>query len=67
MIRAVAADASVVVVSGLEPAEFAERAMDDGAAGYLCKGVDPIRFRDDLQRLLAAGSGVVTHRLAERS
>ena len=67
MIRAVAADASVVVVSGLEPAEFAERAMDDGAAGYLCKGVDPIRFRDDLQRLRAAGAEGVARRLAELS
>ena len=54
LIRAVAPDARIVVLSGLEPADVADRAREQGAAGYLCKGSDPLRFLEDLHRILAA-------------
>ena len=61
MIRAVAPDAQVVVVSGLEPDEFAERAQREGAVGYLCKGASPEGFMADLGRVLA-GAGLESAR-----
>ena len=56
-IRAVAPDAQVVVLSGLEPADMADRAREQGAADYLCKGGDPDRFLADLHRILARSAG----------
>ena len=53
LIRAVAPLARVVVLSGLEPAEVAERAFAEGAVGFLSKGADPTRFLADLTRILA--------------
>jgi diguanylate cyclase (GGDEF)-like protein len=57
MIRAVAPEARVVVLSGLDPVDVADRARAAGAVGYLCKGADPARFLHDLRNILAtAGS-----------
>ena len=56
LIRAVAPQAQVAVLSGLDPEDLAHQARDEGAVGYLCKGADPDRFVDDLRRLLGAES-----------
>ena len=57
LIRAVAPHARIVVLSGLDPTEVAEKAMSEGAVGYLCKGSGPTRFLQDLHRILASGVG----------
>ncbi|HVL03206.1 MAG TPA: EAL domain-containing protein, partial [Acidimicrobiales bacterium] len=54
LIRAVAPQARVVVLSALDPADVARTAQDEGAAGYVCKGGSPDRFLDELHRILVA-------------
>ena len=54
LIRAVAPLARVVVLSGLDPADVADKARAEGAAGYLCKGGSPSQLLDELHRVLAA-------------
>lgn len=54
LLRAVAPQARIVVFSSLDPADVADRALSQGAAGYLCKGGEPDRLLDDLQRILAS-------------
>ena len=58
LIRAVAPQAQVVVLSGLEPADLADKAQCQGAAGYLCKGAAPDRFVEELHRLLDSAGRV---------
>ena len=53
-IRAVAPQAQVVILSGLDPADAADQLRGQGAIAYLCKGADPTRYVDDLRRLLAS-------------
>jgi diguanylate cyclase (GGDEF)-like protein len=62
LIRAVAPRARVVVLSGLEPAEFAVKAGQAGAAGYVCKGEDPARLLERLRRIMASDEGVEPER-----
>ena len=57
LIRAVAPETCVVVLSGLDPAEFAEKARQAGAAGYLSKGEEPARLLERLARIMGAGAG----------
>lgn len=54
LIRAVAPQAQVVVISGIDPEDLPDQSRLQGAAGYLCKGADPERYLDDLRRLLTA-------------
>ncbi|MGH9041732.1 MAG: EAL domain-containing protein [Acidimicrobiia bacterium] len=53
MIRAVAPDARVVVLSGLEPDAFADATRRQGALAYCAKGGDPTTLPDVLGVLLA--------------
>jgi DNA-binding NarL/FixJ family response regulator len=53
LIRAVAPDAKVVVLSGLEPDEYADTARRHGADAYYTKGDDPTSLPDVLGELLA--------------
>jgi diguanylate cyclase (GGDEF)-like protein len=57
LIRAVSPAARVVVLSGLDPADVEDLAEGEGAAGYICKGVDPSRFVGELERILFMAAG----------
>ncbi|MEO6121163.1 MAG: EAL domain-containing protein, partial [Acidimicrobiales bacterium] len=54
LIRAVAPEAMVVVLSALEPDDVAKKARRHGAFGYISKGDDLGNIVDDLDQLLAA-------------
>jgi EAL domain-containing protein (putative c-di-GMP-specific phosphodiesterase class I) len=55
MIRAVAPEAKVVVLSGLEPASYADATRRQGAAAYCTKGGDPTLLPEMLGALLTPG------------
>ena len=44
MIREAAPDCRIIVLSGFEQEPTARRALDEGAAGYITKGVTPDRL-----------------------
>ncbi|HEX2700747.1 MAG TPA: EAL domain-containing protein [Acidimicrobiales bacterium] len=54
LIRAVAPMARVVVISGLEPDDVADKAAHQGAVGFIVKGSDPASLADDLRCVLRA-------------
>jgi DNA-binding NarL/FixJ family response regulator len=54
LIRAVAPSAQVVVISGLDDDEVADRARSHGAVGFLAKGAGLEHLADDLHKLLGA-------------
>ena len=57
LIQAVAPDARIVVLSGLEPDSFAATAMRQGAFAYLPKGTGPEQIVRSLDALLAPATG----------
>ena len=57
LIRAVAPQARVVVLSSLDPADVADMAQDEGAAGYMCKGRGPDIFLSELHQILLSEAG----------
>jgi DNA-binding NarL/FixJ family response regulator len=57
LIRAVAPHTCVVVLSALDPADVADMAQDEGAAGYMCKGRGPDIFLSELHQILLSEAG----------
>jgi CheY-like chemotaxis protein len=55
LIRAVAPDAKVVVLSGLDPGDIADEAVVCGAAGYVQKG-NPEHLVEEVNRILAVAA-----------
>jgi diguanylate cyclase (GGDEF)-like protein len=52
LLRAVAPEAQIVILSGLDPADIEQEARDRGASGFVTKGGDPERLALDLDLIL---------------